>query len=166
MNQATLSGYISTDIELRRTESGKAVCGFNLAIRRTKDITDFIPITCWESTAEFVSKYFKKGSRIEVIARVQRRDWEDDTGKKHYSLEIVARDVEFGERAPDSGSSGKGKPAAAESPVPADAPQPAPAAPAPQDFTLMDEDALPPVPFPDESVQTEIPETAPAVESE
>lgn len=100
MNKVLLSGFLGHDPELRQTNSGKSVCNLSLAVRRSQEITDFIPVTCWQATADFAAKYFKKGSRIEVCGRLQKRAWEDDAGNRHTTLEVIAESVEFGERAP------------------------------------------------------------------
>lgn len=98
MNLVILSGYLAKNPELRKTQTGKSVCKFTLAIRRNQDKTDFIPVTVWEHTAEFVQKYFRKGDRIEVTGRLRQNIWTDDGGTKHYSLEVDGTNVEFGER--------------------------------------------------------------------
>lgn len=99
MNKFLGSGYISIEPELRCTQSGKKVCSFLLAIRRTKEVSDFIPIICWESTADFVVKYFRKGSRIEVEGHLQQHRWTDDAGANHSRIEVIAENIGFGERA-------------------------------------------------------------------
>lgn len=99
MNKFLGSGYVSNEPELRRTQNGRKVCSFSLAIRRTKQATDFIPIVCWESSADFMMQYFHKGSRIEVEGRLQQRRWTDGDGKNHSRVEVVAESLGFGERA-------------------------------------------------------------------
>lgn len=98
MNKFLGSGYVSTEPELRCTQSGRKVCSFSLAVRRTKEITDFLPIVCWESTADFMMRYFRKGSRIEVEGRLQQRRWTDGDGKNHSRVEVIAESLGFGER--------------------------------------------------------------------
>ena len=56
---------------------------------------DFISVVAWRQTAEFVSKYFTKGSRIAVVGQIQTRSWDDNEGKKHYATEVIADEVEF-----------------------------------------------------------------------
>ena len=114
MNTVILSGYISWGPELRRTESGKAVCSFKLAVRRSREGTDFLPITCWESTAEFVTRNFHKGSRVEVTAKLRQNTWTDSDGSKHYDTAIVASSVDFGERAPKTAEVGNAEVPAAD----------------------------------------------------
>ena len=82
MNKAILMGRLTRDPELRQTGSGISVCNFQIAVdRRFKNAqgereTDFIPIVCWRHQAEFVNRYFQKGSRIALVGSIQvRRRW-------------------------------------------------------------------------------------------
>ncbi len=103
LNQVVIMGRLCADPELRRTQSGIAVVSFTLAVER--DIanqdgsrsTDFIPIVGWRNTAEFVSKWFTKGSMAIVTGRIQVRDYTDREGGKRRITEIVADKVHFGE---------------------------------------------------------------------
>lgn len=103
MNLVILSGFIANDLGSRTTGTGKTVCNFNLAVRRNQNDTDFIPVTCWGSTADFLCRNFHKGSRIEVTGRLRQNNWTDDKGTKHYSLVVDASELSFGERAPKQG---------------------------------------------------------------
>ena len=96
MNEVILSGNLATDVELRTTQSGKSVAQFRLAVKRwgKKDEADFIPIVCWDKTAENCAKYLKKGSSAIVSGAIQTRTYEKD-GSKRYITEVVAREVEF-----------------------------------------------------------------------
>lgn len=102
LNQITLMGRLTAAPELRRTQDGKAVVSFTLAVERDfKDKdgnreTDFIDVVAWRQTAEFVSKYFSKGSMAVVSGRLQIRTWTDKGGNKRRSAEIVAEHVYFG----------------------------------------------------------------------
>lgn len=101
MNKAILMGRLTKDPETRYTQNNNTqVTSFTLAVpRRFKQEgqtnVDFINIVAWSKTAEFVSKYFKKGQQVGVIGRIQTRNYEDDQGKKHYITEIVAEEVYF-----------------------------------------------------------------------
>lgn len=100
MNKATLIGRLAADPELRQTGSGIAVTSFTIAVDRpyTKGSdrqTDWIDIVAWRNTAEFVCKYFQKGSPIIIEGSIQTRMWEDKAGQKRKSVEIVAENVEF-----------------------------------------------------------------------
>ena len=102
LNHITLMGRIVRDIELRRTNSGKAVASFTVAVDRyfsqgDQKETDFIDCVAWQKTGEFVDKYFSKGSMIVVAGRLQIRSWNDKDGNKRRTAEVVAENVYFGE---------------------------------------------------------------------
>ena len=104
LNHIVLMGRLTRDPELRYTQSQTPVASFSLAVDRdfggrdgSERQTDFIDIVAWRSTAEFVSKYFTKGSMAVVSGRLQIRDWTDRDGNKRRSAEIVADNVYFGE---------------------------------------------------------------------
>ena len=106
LNKIILMGRLTRDPELRRTESGTAVCSFSIAVDRDfkskngEKETDFIDIVAWRATAEFVSKYFTKGRMAVVEGRLQIRDWTDKEGSKHRSAEVIADNVYFGDSKP------------------------------------------------------------------
>ena len=100
MNKTLVIGRIATDLELRQTNDGKSVTSFTMAVDRPGTYgdnkkTDWLDIVAWRSTAEFVCKYFQKGSPIVVEGSIQTRVWEDKAGQKRKSVEIVADNVEF-----------------------------------------------------------------------
>ena len=103
LNVAIIMGRLTRDPELRRTNSGKPVASFTVAVDRDyapdgqDKETDFIDCVAWQGTAEFVDKYFKKGSMIVVNGRLQLRNWTDKEGNKRRSAEILASNVYFGE---------------------------------------------------------------------
>lgn len=104
MNKVFLTGYIASEIELKSTSQGTPVVTFQIAVKRQRtknEVTDFITVVCWRSTAEFVSKYFKKGSGIEVSGILTVRKWEDKSGNNRYSTEVVADEVDFGKKSKD-----------------------------------------------------------------
>ena len=121
LNHIVLMGRLTRDPELRYTQSQIPVASFSLAVERdfgNRDggdrQTDFIDIVAWRSTAEFVSKYFTKGSMAVVSGRLQIRDWTDREGNKRRSAEIVADNVYFGEskrRDDNSAPGGYSRPA-------------------------------------------------------
>jgi single-strand DNA-binding protein len=100
-NKVILIGNMVADPELKQTPSGVSVCRFRLAVQRkfTKEegqqTADFLDVVAWRQTAEFVSKYFKKGNPILVCGQIQSRIWEDSNGGKRYSVEILADEVSF-----------------------------------------------------------------------
>ena len=104
LNHIVLMGRLTRDPELRYTQSQMPVASFSLACERdfggrdgSERQTDFIDIVAWRQTAEFVSKYFTKGSMAVVSGRLQIRDWTDREGNKRRSAEVVAENVDFGE---------------------------------------------------------------------
>lgn len=103
LNRITLIGRCGADPELRRTQSGLAVASVNLAVDRDytpKDggerETDWIPVVAWRGTAEFLCKYFTKGSMAVVSGRLQTRDWTDKDGNKRRAYEVLADNIYFG----------------------------------------------------------------------
>ena len=104
LNHIVIMGRLTRDPEIRYTQSQTPVASFSLAVERDfggKDggekQTDFIDCVAWRQTAEFVSKYFTKGSMAVVSGRLQIRDWTDREGGKRRSAEVVADNVYFGE---------------------------------------------------------------------
>ena len=92
-------GRLTRDPELRHTNSGTPVCSFTVAIDNgygENKQTDFINCVAWNKSAEFVDKYFTKGSMIIVDGRISTRTWEGQDGKKNYVTEVVANQVAFG----------------------------------------------------------------------
>lgn len=97
MNTVNLMGNIGKDIELKTTPSGKSVCSFSLAVRRTKDVTDWINVVAWEKTAEMIANNFSKGSKIAITGSIQTRNYEDKQGNKRTAVDVVADRVFFTE---------------------------------------------------------------------
>lgn len=99
LNNVVLGGRLTADVELKQTPSGVPVCSFTLAIdRRCQDkqkVTDFIDCVAWRGTAEFISRYFSKGSCLCIIGSIQKRQWTDNHGQKRYATEIVAEKAFF-----------------------------------------------------------------------
>ena len=90
---------------------------------------DFISVTCWRQQAEFVSRYFHKGSMIIVEGSLRNSDYTDQNGVKHYSMDVQADNVSFGESTRSAQENGGGYQGAYQQPAYAQA-APAPAAPA------------------------------------
>jgi single-strand DNA-binding protein len=103
-NKVILMGRLTSDPELKQTQSGVTVTSFSLAVdRRVKDSPcDFIPVVAWRQTAEFICKYFKKGQAILVCGELQTRSWTDSNGQKRTTTEVVASEVSFCESKKDS----------------------------------------------------------------
>lgn len=109
MNGVFISGYLTADPELRTTNSNKSVVSFSVGVRRpfTKNTTDFIDCVAWESNAEFLSKYFRKGSRIEIAGTLQTRTYEKD-GTRRKVTEVFCNNIEFGESKKNSEDTANG----------------------------------------------------------
>lgn len=110
LNHIVIMGRMAKDPELRRTQSGTAVTSFRLAVDRDfKDkqtgarATDWIDCVAWRGTAEFVEKYFSKGSLAVVSGRLQMRDWTDKDGNRRISAEVQADSIYFGGSKRDEG---------------------------------------------------------------
>lgn len=115
LNRVTIAGRIGRDLELKTTQSGVSVVSFSLAVDRDfKDkasgerATDWIDVTAWRSTAEYVCRHGAKGRQVIVDGRLQARTWEDKQGNKRKSVEVVAASIYFG----DSKRDGSGSPSA------------------------------------------------------
>jgi single-strand DNA-binding protein len=100
-NQVTIGGHLTADPELKTTQSGVSVTSFTVAVNRSyrgknegEPQSDFFNVTAWRVQADFVTKFFRKGSSICVCGKLQNRSWEKD-GQKHYATEIVADEVYF-----------------------------------------------------------------------
>ena len=98
MNKVHLIGNLTKDPELRYTKQNTPVASYTIAINSRygeQQQTDFINISSWGKSGEFVSKYFKKGQPIAITGRLKNRNYEDSNGVKHYSMEVVTEDIEF-----------------------------------------------------------------------
>ena len=96
MNVTVITGRLTDNITLRKTQSGKAVTSFTVAVNRRydKDKTDFINCVAWGKTAEFMSNYLSKGLLIAVHGEIQTRNYDDVDGKRVYVTEVIANNVE------------------------------------------------------------------------
>lgn len=129
-SKAIITGNITRDPEMRSTSAGSGVCSFSVAVNRTyrdasgnsKEEVSFLDCSAWGKTGETIAKYAKKGNAILVSGRLSQRSWEDKTGNKRSSVEIVVEDFNFlsnGNRDGDSaGYSGGSYSPAAESKAP------------------------------------------------
>ena len=101
MNRTILIGRLTKDPELKMTQNQTSFCNFIIAVdRRFKDANgnrqaDFIACVAWRATAEFVAKYFKKGSKIAVVGSIQTRTYEDQNGQKRLVTEVIVDEAEF-----------------------------------------------------------------------
>lgn len=103
LNHIDLQGTLTRDPELRYTQNQNSVTSFRIACARDyvpqgqSRETDYIDCIAWRNTAEFVSKYFSKGSKVVISGRLQMREWTDKEGNKRVSAEVVCEHVYFGE---------------------------------------------------------------------
>ena len=103
LNKVILAGRLVADPELKQTQSGIAVASLRIAVNRrfqSRDSqqqpdTDFFNVTAWRNTAEFIAKYFRKGSAICICGSIQNRNWTDQQGVRHYATDIVAEEANF-----------------------------------------------------------------------
>ena len=110
-NKVILIGNMTADPELKQTASGTSVCSFSIAVNRRfakseqgQQAVDFINVVTWRQSAEFVSRYFKKGNPILVCGQLQTRTWSDNQGQKRYATEVVADEVSFVTSAAQTGT--------------------------------------------------------------
>lgn len=99
-NLVVLSGRLTADPELKTTSSGVSVCSFTIAVERRykqgeERQADFVNIVAWRQTAEFVSKFFSKGSMIGIEGSIQTRKYQDKDGKNRTAFEVIANNVQF-----------------------------------------------------------------------
>ena len=100
LNKVILGGRLTADVELKQTPSGVPVCSFSLAVNRKyqaegQQQTDFINCQAWRNTAEFISKYFRKGSSLCVVGNIQTRTWTDQQGQKRFATEVIVDEALF-----------------------------------------------------------------------
>ena len=101
MNICVLMGRMTADPELKKTPSSASVTSFTVAVNRSyvkqggERQTDFIDVVAWRNTAEFISKYFRKGQMIAVQGSIQTRSYEDKQGNKRKAVEVVVEKADF-----------------------------------------------------------------------
>lgn len=100
MNNVILMGRLTADPILKTTPASKQVTTFTLAVQRRfaqegQQQADFITCVAWEKTAEFITRYFRKGSMIAIDGRIQTRTWENESGKKQYVTEVIVLNAYF-----------------------------------------------------------------------
>lgn len=106
-NKVILMGRLTATPELKQTGGGSSVTSFTIAVDRKynkgeEKQADFISIVAWRQTAEFICKYFDKGSAILIEGELQTRSWTDQQGQKRYATEVVAHEVTFCESKKNS----------------------------------------------------------------
>ena len=131
LNVVALMGRLVADPELRHTPQGVSVTTFTIAVDRSfvrqgeQRQADFIDIVCWRSSAEFVCKYFQKGSLIAVNGSIQTRTYQDKNGTNRTDMEVVVEKVHFVGAKSASNTDSNAQPAARQQPTaqPQTAPQ-------------------------------------------
>lgn len=114
LNSAIIMGRLVADPELRTTNTGISVSSFTVAVDRSyvkpgeERQADFIDVVAWRGTAEFVSKYFRKGSMIAVQGSIQARSYDDRNGIRRKAVEIIADQISFCGSKSESGAANMG----------------------------------------------------------
>ena len=153
LNVVAIMGRLARDPELRQTTTGKSVASFRIACDRGRrdangqSQADWIDVVAWDRQAEFVCKYFQKGSLIVVDGRLQTRTYQDkNTGANRTAVEVVANNINFAgpksSNPASNGDAGYGAPTAAPAPRPAAQAAPAPSysAGSNDDFALIEDE--------------------------
>lgn len=153
LNVVAIMGRLARDPELRQTTTGKNVASFRIACDRGRrdangqNQADWFDVVAWDRTAEFVCKYFQKGSLIVVDGRLQSRSYQDKNGNNRTAIEIVANNVNFAgpksaNAAPSMGGASYGAPMAEPAARPAmqQAPAPSYSAGSNDDFALIEDE--------------------------
>ena len=110
MNKFQFMGRLTKDPETRYTQNNTPVSAFTVAVNRRfaeangERKADFFNVTAFGKTAEFCSKYYKKGQQVLVEGRIQNRTWEDQTGAKRYSTDYIIENAYFADSRRDSGN--------------------------------------------------------------
>lgn len=133
MNKVVLMGRLAREVDSRYTSvNNTAVAIFPLAVNRRfvkqgeERQADFIQVVAWGKTAEFCSKYFKKGQQVGVIGRIETRNYDDKDGKRVYVTEVIAEEVYFADSRKEDSNVSNSTPFES-----------------PQDFTPVTDDDLP-----------------------
>ena len=103
LNKVVLAGRLTADPELQLTQNGVSVVSISLAVNRKAIVkdnqrvqeADYINLVAWRKTAEFIAKYFKKGSALCITGSIQTRSWTDNNGQKRYATEVLVDEAMF-----------------------------------------------------------------------
>ena len=125
INNVVLMGRLVATPELRSTGTGVSVASFRLAVDRDfakageQRQADFIDCVAWRGTAEFITRYFQKGSMIAITGRIQTSNYEDKNGNKRTRVDVVVDNASFcGSKAESGTTGGYSAPAAPAAPAP------------------------------------------------
>lgn len=115
LNHVTLLGRLAQTPEIKTTQSGTFVTSFDLAVpvpgKDRNTPPDYIPVTCWDKQAEFVSRYLSKGRQIVVEGRITTRKWVDNDGKNRKAVEVTAHRLYFADSNNGGGENANTQPA-------------------------------------------------------
>ncbi len=111
-NLVVLTGRLTADPELKTTPNGTSVTSFSIAVSRPyrsgeEQQSDFINIVAWRQTAEFITKYFRKGNMIGIEGSIQTRRYQDKNGNNRTAFEVVVNNAQFVESKRDSEDDGE-----------------------------------------------------------
>ena len=140
LNVVVMMGRLVADPVMRQTQTGKQVASFRLACDRGRKnengntVADFFDVVCWEHTAEFLCKYFQKGSLIAVDGRLQSRNYTDKNGNNRTAIEILANSLHFAGSKKDNPGGAAQPNTAAQAPA-----QTNYASGTPEDFQVLEE---------------------------
>ncbi len=117
-NLVVLTGRLTADPELKTTQNGTPVTTFSIAVNRNyrageEQQTDFINIVAWRQRAEFITKYFKKGSLIGIEGSIQTRRYQDKNGNNRTAFEVIVNNAQFVESKRDGAAAPAGNEPAA-----------------------------------------------------
>ena len=150
LNKVVLAGHLTATPELRQTPNGVSVASFSIAVNRrvsrsnegqsAQPTVDFFNLVAWRTMAEFITRYFKKGSAICVTGSIQNRSWTDQQGNKRYATDIVVDEAFFVDNS-SAGSANMGGDAFAQAPAFATPVNSAPAAATTTETVSFDADS-------------------------
>lgn len=100
MNKVILVGRLTKDAEIRTTQTGKKVASFSIAVDDGKDtsgqrLTSYFNCTAWDSLADLIEQYVKKGHRLAITGKLQNRSWDKPDGTKGFATDISVRELEM-----------------------------------------------------------------------
>jgi single-strand DNA-binding protein len=106
-NKVILGGRLTAEPELKQTPNGTPVVSFSVAVNRkfakgAEQKTDFINCVAWRQIAEFISRYFHKGSCICIVGNIQVRSWTDQNNQKRYATEVIVDEANFVDSASEN----------------------------------------------------------------
>lgn len=114
MNKVILVGNLARDPDIRQTPNGVTMARFTVAVSRRfakegQQQTDFISCVAWRQQADFLGRYFQKGSSLQLCGSIQTRSWDGSDGTKHYATDVVADEISFNGPKRDNPASAQGQ---------------------------------------------------------